>query len=143
MRITTLLKVSLLAFASAAFWAQVQGAKPGPALPGPQTATQFYLEYRAAFDKANALDEVLPFWAAAKRKEGEAMPAMVRNVGWRSMKSANAVSGVTVMKEEVTADGAKLTVEGVRSDRTKTKKTGIVTLVKEGGAWKLAAEHWN
>jgi hypothetical protein len=141
MRITSILKCSLIAFASAAAWAQAQGAKPAPSTSSPQSATQFYLEYRAAFDKASALDDVLPFWAAAKRKEAEAMPALVRGQGLQSMKLANPVTAVTVLKEENTVDGAKLMVEGIRPD--KKKKTGLVTLVKEGGAWKLAAEHWN
>jgi len=140
MRITSILKCALLAFASAVVWTEAQGAKPASQAQLPQTPTQFYVAYRAAFDKATTLDDVLPFWAAAKRKEAEAMPALVRSLGLQSLKSANPVTSVKVLTEEATVDGATLTVEGVRPDRT--LKTGTVTIVREDGAWKLAGERW-
>jgi hypothetical protein len=62
-------------------WPHAQGTKPAPSAPGQQTAAQFYVEYRAAFDKATKLEEILPFRTAEKRKEAEAMPAMVRDLG--------------------------------------------------------------
>jgi hypothetical protein len=141
MRIASFVKCFLLALVSASVWAGVQATKPALTAPGKQTATQFYLEYRAAYDKAAKFDDILPFWAAAKRTEAEAMPALVRGQGFQVLKSTNPLTSVTVLKEENTIDGAKLTVEGVRSDNK--KRAGIVTIVKEGGAWKVAAEHWS
>ena len=49
---------------------------------------------------------------------------------------------VKVVKEEAGPDGKTiLSVEGVDDD--KAKGTGKITLVKEGGAWKLGEESWS
>ena len=37
-------------------------------------------------------------------------------------------------------EGATLTVDAIDADKAKT--TGIVEIVKENGAWKLAKESW-
>ena len=150
MRIASMVKCFAIAFASASVWAGVQATKPAPGpaattpktAPASTTATQFYLEYRAVYDTSQKFDDILPYWSASKRKQAEDMPAIVRGQGFGIMKSTNPVTGVTVIKEEATADGgATLTVEGVRPD--KTKRTGVVTLVKESSAWKVAGERWS
>jgi hypothetical protein len=125
-------------------WPHAQGTKP-VAAPHPQTATEFYLEYRAVFDKARTLDEILPFMTAQKRQEAKAMPAMVRQFGLESLKSTKNDNNVTVLREDQTVTGATLAVEGVRPPRGKTAAAvvkGTVTLVKESGAWKIASETW-
>jgi hypothetical protein len=67
-------------------WPHAQEPRPAPSAPSPQTASQFYLEYRTAFDKAKKLEDILPFMTAQKRQQAEAMPAIVRDLGLESMK---------------------------------------------------------
>ena len=50
-------------------------------------------------------------------------------------------TNVKVVKETPSANGAELQVEGVSAE-SKGKATGVITLVKEGGAWKIAKESW-
>lgn len=105
-----------------------------------KTATQFYQEYLAAFDKAKTIDEILPFMAAENRKQVEATPKDERDKMFGMIKILSH-SNVKVLKEERSADGKTiLNVEGVDSD--KNKGTGKITLIKEGAAWKLAEESW-
>jgi hypothetical protein len=63
---------SVVLLASVA-WPHAQGTRPAPSAPSPQTASQFYLEYRAAFDKARKLEDILPFMTAQKRQQAEAV----------------------------------------------------------------------
>ena len=144
--LTTWSMLSLVMLTSAA-WTHGQEPKPAPAA---RTAAQFYLAYRAAFDKATKLEDILPYLAAKNRKAAEAMPAAERDPGFQMIKAANALTGVRVLKEEKTAAGVMLTVEGVdsvaRPDQhgvaVKKKNTGTVMIVKEGGAWKVGDENW-
>ena len=105
-----------------------------------QTATQFYQAYLVAFDKATKIEDILPFMAAENRKQAEETPKADRDKMFGLIKLLSHTD-VKVLKEEHSADGKViLTVEGVDSD--KAKGTGKVTLVKEGGAWKLGEESW-
>jgi len=114
-------------------WAQAQ-AKP-------QTATQFYMAYRAAFDKATKIEDIFPYMAAKNLKQAEATPKADRDKMFGLMKIMGTLTDVKVLKEEHSADGgAVLTVEGIDGD--KKKNTGKVTIVKEGGAFKLGEEDW-
>jgi hypothetical protein len=105
-----------------------------------QTASQFYMAYRAAFDKATTIDDVLPYMAADMRKQIEATPVADRAQMFGVIKAMGALTDVKVLKEERTAAGATLTAQGVDSD--KKTKTGTIAIVREGGAWKLASENW-
>ena len=121
-------------------WTSAPALKPtAPVTETSQTPSQFYLEYRAAFDKATRLDDILPFMAAHKRQQAEAMPALVRDLGFPAMKSMNAVTSLTILKEDIAGDNATLTVEGVSSGKS---RTGTVTVVRESGAWKIGGESW-
>lgn len=111
-----------------------------------QTATQFYMAYRAAFEKAKAVEEILPYMAEKNRKQVEATPKGERVKMFEFIKMmSGAITGVKVTKEARSPDGgATLTVEGMdESDKANKKKsTGTVEVVKEGGAWKLGGESW-
>jgi hypothetical protein len=108
---------------------------------GQQTASQYYMAFRAAFDKAKTLDEVLPYMAAKNRAQVEATPAADREKMFGMIKIMNTLTGVKVIKETRNPDGgATLTVEGVDGD--KNKSAGTVDVVKEGGAWKIGQESW-
>ena len=136
MRLTRLLQYSalLLTVLAAGAWTQT-------APPKAQTATQFYLAYRAAFDKATKIEDLFPYVSADMRKKVEATPAADRPQGFEMMKMFAAMTNIKVTKEEITPTGAKLTATGVNAD--KKTVTGTIILVKEGGAWKLAQpENW-
>jgi hypothetical protein len=104
-----------------------------------KTATQFYMDYRAAFEKATKVEDVIPFMSAEVRKQIEATPAAERPEMFQMIKMMN-VTGVKVTREQITSTGATLTAEGTDSD--KKKSTGTVQILKENGAWKLGQESW-
>ena len=105
---------------------------------GEKTASQFYMEYRAAFDKAKAVDELLPYMSASRRKQVESTPAEERNKMFELMKMLGALTNVTITKETRTATGATVMIDALDSD--KAKRTGTITLVQENGAWKIDKE---
>lgn len=106
-----------------------------------QTASQFYMAYRAAFDKAKSVEDLFPYMAEKNRKEAEATPAAERKKMFQMIKMMGALTNVKVIKEARSPDGgATLTVEGTQSD--KDKATGTIEIVKEGGAWKIGSESW-
>ena len=69
----------------------------------PQSGTEFYLAYKAAFDKATKIEDIYPFMAAARLAEMKATPAEDRKMMFEMIKSMGAMTGVKVLKE--TADG--------------------------------------
>jgi len=106
----------------------------------PQSGTEFYLAYKAAFDKASKIEDIYPFMAAGRLAEMKATPAEDRKMMFEMVKTMGTVTGIKVLKETATPTGATLDVEGVGADKAKT--TGIITLVKEAGAWKMDKENW-
>jgi hypothetical protein len=132
MAVMTLMAVGFVAISVGALRAQA------PA----QTATQFYMAYRAAFDKATKIEDLLPFMSAAQRKEINATPANKRAEGFEMIKMMGSmVTDQKVTKEEKAGTGATLTVEGVDGD--KKKMTGKIKIVREANAWKLGEESWS
>jgi len=117
-------------------WMQAQPAKP-------QTATDFYKQYQAAFAKATKVDDILPYLAADRRKQIEDTPAAQRPEMWEMVKMMTSMyTNVTVVKEDHNPDGsATLTLSAIDAD--KKKATGKATIVKEGGAWKVGNESWS
>jgi hypothetical protein len=116
-------------------------APPAARAQSSQTATQFYQEYVAAFAKATKIEDVMKYMAAENRKQIEATPADERAKMFGMIKLLGHTD-IKVLKEERAPDGKTvLSVEGVDSD--KAKGTGKITLVKEGGAWKIGEESWS
>jgi hypothetical protein len=110
--------------------------------PKAQTATQFYVAYRAAFDKATKIDDLYPYMAEKNLKQTQATPKEDRAKMFGLMKIMGTITEMKVLKEEHTPDGgALLTVEALDPDHKKT--SGKVTIIKEGGAWKLGGENWS
>ena len=106
-----------------------------------KNASEFYLAYRVAFDKATSIDELLP-WVAKERREVIARaPAAERKEGFDMMKMFDDRRSVKVVKETPSAAGAELQVEG-GSAESQAKATGVITLLKEDGAWKIVRESW-
>lgn len=102
---------------------------------------EFYLAYRAAFDQAASFDELLPWAAKARREQIARAPAAERAEAFAMVKMFDDRINVTVVKETPSAGGAELQVEGV-SAATRAQATGVITLVKEDGAWKIDRENW-
>lgn len=111
------------------------------AQPDKQTASEFYMAYRAAFSKANAIEDVLPFMSKGVRAKVEATPAADRPKMFEFVKQMSTLmTDVKVVKETKTDDGVMLTVEG--TDGT-DKMTGQVQILREGDAWKMGRESWS
>ncbi len=110
--------------------------------PASQTATQFYMAYRAAFAKATKIDDILPYMSAENRKQVESTPAADRAKMFEMIKMMDTNTKVKVLKEEHKADGgAVLSVTAYDTDQKKDV-SGTVSIVKEDGAWKLQKEAW-
>lgn len=115
-------------------------AVAGP--PANQTATQFYMAYRAAFDKATKIEDILPYMCAENRKQAESTPADERAKMFGMIKMMDTNTKVKVLREDRQVDGS--VVLGVSAYDTDQKKDvgATVTIVKEDGAWKLVKESW-
>ena len=116
-------------------------ASVASAQPADQTASAFYTAYRAAFQKATKVDDILPFMSKSQKAQIEKTPAGERAKMFEMIKSFDTYTNVKVIKETKTATGATLNVEGIDGD--KKKATATVDIVKEDGAWKLSKESWS
>ena len=107
------------------------------ARPQAGTATAFYMSYRAAFEKAQKIEELLPYLAAKNRQEVEKTPADERVKLFELMKMFGAMKDVKVLKSTKSGSGETLSVEGTVDGK---KQTCAVQIVSESGAWKLGEE---
>jgi len=101
------------------------------------TATAFYMTYRTAFDKAQKIEELLPYLAAKNRQEVEKTPADERVKFFMMMKMFGAMKDVKVLKTTKTGNGETLAVEGMVDGK---KQTCAVQILNESGAWKVGEE---
>ncbi len=111
------------------------------AQPAEQTATEFYMSYKAAFRKAKKMDELLPYMSKAKLGEIQELPVADRPAAFEMMKDMYVFSNQKVVKETRTPTGATLEVEAVDPNKKKYKAT--VELVRENNAWKFQDESWS
>jgi hypothetical protein len=107
-----------------------------------QTPSQFYLNYRKAFEAAKKIEDLLPYMGANMRQQVEATPAKDRAEMFGMIKMMDSNTGIKVVKETTTPGGATLAVQATDSE-TKKMKSGEIMLVREGTAWKLDRESWN
>jgi hypothetical protein len=105
------------------------------------SASDFYMQYRKAFDAAKKIEDVLPFMSAETTKQIQATPAAERGQMFEMIKIMGALTNVKITKETRTANGATLTVTALDSDKKNT--TGTIDIVKENNAWKLGKESWS
>jgi hypothetical protein len=101
------------------------------------TATAFYMTYRAAFDKAQKIDDLLPYLSAKSRQEVEKTPAADRVKFFELMKMFGAMKDVKVLKSTKSGSGEMLSVDGTLDGK---KQTCNVQVVNESGAWKIGEE---
>jgi hypothetical protein len=125
---TTTAVAMVLALASATLAAQSQ------------TATQFYMGYLAALGKAKSVDDLLPFMSKTRVDQVKAEKPDDRAMMFDMIKEF-APKDVKVVKETPSASGA--TLEATGSDGAGGTTRGTITLVKEGGAWKVDRESWS
>jgi hypothetical protein len=105
------------------------------------TATEFYMQFRKAFDAAKKVEDLAPYMSASSLAQIKATPEADRAKMFELMKMMGALTNVKVTKETPTPAGATLTVEALDSDKAKTK--GTITVIKEGGAWRIDKEEWS
>jgi hypothetical protein len=105
------------------------------------SASDFYLQYRKAFDAAKKIEDVLPFMSAETTKQIQATPPAERGQMFEMIKMMGALTNVKIAKETRTANGATLTVNALDSDKKAT--VGTIDVVKESGKWKLGKESWS
>jgi hypothetical protein len=113
-------------------------AQPAASYPN---GSAFYLAYRQAFDKATTIDELLPWVAKGRAEQIAKAPDTERREAFAMIKMFDDRTNVTVLKETPSGSGAELQVEGVSAEG-RGKATGVITLVKEGGAWRIERESW-
>lgn len=106
-----------------------------------QTATQFYMEYRKAFDAAKKVEDLMPYLSAKTKAQITATPAAQRADMFEMMKMMGTITNVKVTKETPAGGNATLTVEALDPDKKPT--VGTISVVKEGGAWKIGSESWS
>ena len=116
-------------------------AFPASAQKAGQTATQFYTEYRAAWEKAKTMDPLLPYMSKESRAQYEATPNAQRQPMFDMMKSFGALSNVKVVKETKTPAGYTLEMTGVNPEKKPAR--GTAEIIVEDGAMKLKKESWN
>jgi len=133
------MKRVLLALSACLMWVTV--APIAPVQAQAQTGTQFYMEYRKAFDAAKKVEDLFPYMAAKTKAEVNSTPAKERAEMFELIKMMGTVTNVKVTKETRAGEGATLNVDAMDSDKKATK--GTITLVREAGAWKLAGESWS
>jgi hypothetical protein len=105
----------------------------------PKTPTQSYVEYQAVLAEATKLREVLPYLSAPYRAMLESRPKEDQPV-WLKRLKESAVTGLKVTKETLAGD--KCTLEATGTSARGNAVTGKISLVKQGGAWKLDEEGW-
>ena len=102
--------------------------------------TRFYMDYRAAFAKAKAIEEVLPLMAKERVAQVEKTPKEDRAKMFEMIKMMD-VKDVKVTKETKTATGYTLEATGTGGMGDGPAK-GTITLVREDGKLKLDKESW-
>jgi hypothetical protein len=115
-------------------------APPLAAQKGGQTATQFYTEYRDAWQKAKSIDPILPYLTKDGRAEIEATPSDKRQMMFEMMKMIGNMSNVMVAKETKQGDSYFLDLTATGPDKKPMK--GAAEVIMEGGAMKLKKETW-
>jgi hypothetical protein len=121
----------LVAF-TAGLWAQS---------PDEKAVTAYFLKYRAAYEKSQKLDDILPFWSTSRLAEVEKTPKAERAGMFQMMKGMDDATGFAVTNVTKVSDSEySLAVKGTSGEKKPVK--GTVVIKKEGGVWKVAKEDY-
>jgi hypothetical protein len=101
---------------------------------------KFYAEYRAAFAKAKAIEDVLPYLSKARVEMVNQTPKGDRAKMFEIMKAMD-VKNVKVVKESKTDAGYVLEAVG-KGGIGPGEAEGTINIVREGGKLKLDKESW-
>ena len=104
------------------------------------SATQFYMDYRAAWGKATSIDALLPYLSKDGRADIEATPKDKRQMMFDMMKMMGNMTNVKVVKESKQGESYMLDLSGMSPE--KKPMTGTAEIVMEGGTMKLKKETW-
>jgi hypothetical protein len=128
----------------------VSGASTPPSVVAAQsqkqsseTATQYYLRWRATALNATSMADITPFWTADMIEQFNMEPEPAKAQTLTMIKRFyGGQTDVKVVKETATPTGATLSLEAV--DQDKKPVASSVDVVKENGAWKMtgAVERW-
>jgi hypothetical protein len=108
-----------------------------------ETATQFYLRWRSTALNAKSVEEITSFWTTEMKDEFNMEPDPAKAGTLDMVKRVYGMqTGVKVVKETATPNGATLSLEAL--DLDKKPIVTSVDIVKENGAWKMtgAVERW-
>jgi hypothetical protein len=115
-------------------------ALPVLAADKPGEGTKFYMDYRAAFQKAKAIEELFPFLSKEKIGQVEKTPKDDRIKMFEMMKMMD-MKNVKVTNETKTEAGYTLEATGEGGLGGGPSK-GTVTILREDGKLKLGEESW-
>lgn len=102
-------------------------------------AAKAYMEYNAALGKAARLEDILPMLSSAYRQMLESRPKSDRPEWLKRLKEM-AMKDVQITTASVAGNTATLAATGTSSMGNTMK--GKITMVQEGGAWKLDEQGW-
>lgn len=114
-------------------------AAPAGAQPTGE-GTRFYTEYRAAFGKAKAIEELLPYLSKERAEMVQQTPKEDRVKLFGIMKALD-VKDVKVLKESKAGTGYVLEAAG-KGGMGPGESKGTINIVREGGKLKLDKESW-
>ncbi len=115
-------------------------ALPALAADKPGEGTKFYMDYRAAFQKANAVEELFPFLSKEKISQVGKTPQADRTKMFEMMKMMD-MKNVKVTKETKTETSYTLEATG-EGGLGGGSSRGIITILREDGKLKLGNESW-
>jgi hypothetical protein len=115
-------------------------AGSGAAAQQPGEGAKFYAEYRAAFAKAKAIEELLPYLSKVRAEMVQQTPKEDRAKMFGMMKALD-VKDVKVLKESKTDSGYVLEATGKGGIAPGASK-GTIDIVREGGKLKIDRESW-
>jgi hypothetical protein len=102
--------------------------------------TTFYMDYRAAFVKAKAVEDLMPYLSTRRVEMVQQTPKEDRVKMFGMMKVLN-VQNVKVLKEAKTDTGYVLEATG-KGGMGPGEPKGTITIVREDGKLKLDRESW-
>lgn len=101
---------------------------------------KFYAEYRAAFAKAKAIEDLVPYLSKGRAEMVAKTPKEDRAKMFGIMKAVD-VTDVKVLKESKTDTGYVLEAVG-KGGMGPGESKGTISIVREGGKLKLDRESW-
>jgi hypothetical protein len=113
----------------------VAAALPASA-QAPGEGTKFFMEYRAAFAKAKAIEDLVPYLSKARAEKVQQTPKEDRAKMFGLMKAMDA-KDLKIVKESTSPTGYVLEVTGKNG-----ASKGTINIVREGGKLKLDRESW-